>query len=29
LIVNGEEVTTRSGHWPAWNLPVGEWIDWR
>lgn len=29
LIVNGEEVTTRSGHWPAWNLPVGKWIDWR
>lgn len=29
LIVNGEEVTTRSGHWPAWNLPVGTWIDWR
>ncbi|MGH3785018.1 MAG: CehA/McbA family metallohydrolase [Pseudonocardiaceae bacterium] len=29
LIVNGEEVTTRSGHWPAWNLPVGRWIDWR
>lgn len=29
LIVNGEEVTTRSGHWPAWNLPAGKWIDWR
>ncbi len=29
LIVNGEEVTTRSGHWPAWGLPVGKWIDWR
>ncbi|HEV2784595.1 MAG TPA: CehA/McbA family metallohydrolase [Actinophytocola sp.] len=29
LILNGEEVTTRSGHWPAWNLPVGTWIDWR
>ncbi|MBV8931239.1 MAG: PHP domain-containing protein, partial [Kutzneria sp.] len=29
LILNGEEVTTRSGHWPAWNLPVGRWIDWR
>ncbi|KAA2262253.1 phosphoesterase [Solihabitans fulvus] len=29
LIVNGEEVTTRSGHWPAWGLPVGRWIDWR
>jgi hypothetical protein len=29
LIVNGEEVTTRSGHWPAWGLPAGKWIDWR
>ena len=29
LILNGEEVTTRSGHWPAWHLPVGRWIDWR
>lgn len=29
LIVNGEEVTTRSGHWPAWHLPAGKWIDWR
>jgi hypothetical protein len=29
LIVNGEEVTTRTGHWPAWNLPAGKWIDWR
>jgi hypothetical protein len=29
LILNGEEVTTRSGHWPAWNLPAGSWIDWR
>lgn len=29
LILNGEEVTTRSGHWPALNLPVGHWIDWR
>jgi hypothetical protein len=29
LIVNGEEVTTRSGHWPAWGLPAGIWIDWR
>ncbi|TDQ04778.1 CehA/McbA family metallohydrolase [Labedaea rhizosphaerae] len=29
LIVNGEEVTTRTGHWPAWHLPVGHWIDWR
>ncbi|MEO3743078.1 CehA/McbA family metallohydrolase [Plantactinospora sp. B5E13] len=29
LILNGEEVTTRSGHWPAIGLPAGEWIDWR
>ncbi|WP_093419223.1 CehA/McbA family metallohydrolase [Saccharopolyspora flava] len=29
LILNGEEVTTRSGHWPAIGLPPGEWIDWR
>jgi hypothetical protein len=29
LIVNGEEVTTRTGHWPALNLPAGHWIDWR
>lgn len=29
LIINGEEVTTRSGHWPAWNLPAGTWVDWR
>jgi hypothetical protein len=29
LILNGEEVTTRSGHWPAIGLPAGTWIDWR
>jgi hypothetical protein len=29
LILNGEEVTTRSGHWPAIGLPAGRWIDWR
>ncbi|MEV0081369.1 CehA/McbA family metallohydrolase [Saccharopolyspora sp. NPDC050642] len=29
LILNGEEVTTRSGHWPAIGLPPGTWIDWR
>jgi hypothetical protein len=29
LILNGEEVTTRAGHWPAWNLQAGQWIDWR
>ena len=29
LIVNGEEVTTRDGHWLAVGLPAGAWIDWR
>ncbi|WP_212753928.1 CehA/McbA family metallohydrolase [Nakamurella aerolata] len=29
LILNGEEVTTRSGHWPAIGLPADTWIDWR
>ncbi|MFD9958287.1 CehA/McbA family metallohydrolase [Amycolatopsis sp. NPDC058986] len=29
LILNGEEVTTRSGHWPAIGIPAGKWIDWR
>lgn len=29
LVLNGEEVTTRSGHWPAIGLPAGTWIDWR
>ncbi|MGW4396527.1 CehA/McbA family metallohydrolase [Amycolatopsis nivea] len=29
LILNGEEVTTRSGHWPAIGVPAGTWIDWR
>ncbi|GAB3869124.1 CehA/McbA family metallohydrolase [Kibdelosporangium lantanae] len=29
LVLNGEEVTTRTGHWPAWHLPAGAWIDWR
>lgn len=29
LILNGEEVTTRSGHWPAIGLPAGTWLDWR
>ncbi|HZP50149.1 CehA/McbA family metallohydrolase [Actinocrinis sp.] len=29
LILNGEEVTTRSGHWPAIGLPPAAWIDWR
>jgi hypothetical protein len=29
LVMNGEEVTTRSGHWLAAGLPAGSWIDWR
>lgn len=29
LVVQGEEVTTRAGHWLALGLPPGEWIDWR
>jgi hypothetical protein len=29
LIINGEEVTTRGGHWIAAGLPAGAWIDWR
>jgi len=29
LVVLGEEVTTRNGHWLALGLPPGEWIDWR
>jgi hypothetical protein len=29
LIVGGEEVTTRAGHWGAVGLPPGTWIDWR
>ncbi|GAA4699125.1 CehA/McbA family metallohydrolase [Nocardioides conyzicola] len=33
LVVPGEEVTTRAGHWLAAGLPVrrpnGTWIDWR
>jgi hypothetical protein len=29
LVVNGEEVTTREGHWLAVGLPAGTWIDWR
>lgn len=29
LIIDGEEVTTRSGHWIAAGLPAGAWIDWR
>ncbi|WP_370150899.1 CehA/McbA family metallohydrolase [Streptacidiphilus sp. EB129] len=29
LIITGEEITTRNGHWLALGLPAGEWIDWR
>ncbi|MEU6709557.1 CehA/McbA family metallohydrolase [Streptomyces wuyuanensis] len=29
LVINGEEVTTRHGHWLALGLPQGEWVDWR
>lgn len=29
LVMSGEEVTTRSGHWLAVGLPAGTWIDWR
>ncbi|MFB6955750.1 CehA/McbA family metallohydrolase [Streptomyces sp. NPDC056309] len=29
LIIPGEEVTTRNGHWLALGLPAGEWVDWR
>ncbi|WP_309647678.1 CehA/McbA family metallohydrolase [Nocardioides sp.] len=29
LVVVGEEVTTRDGHWLAMGLPAGTWVDWR
>lgn len=29
LVVNGEESTTRTGHWLAMGLPAMTWIDWR
>jgi len=29
MIILGEEVTTRNGHYLALGLPPGEWIDWR
>ena len=29
LVMSGEEVTTRNGHWLAVGLPPGSWIDWR
>jgi hypothetical protein len=29
LIVDGEEITTRNGHFLALGLPAGAWVDWR
>lgn len=29
LIVTGEEVTTRNGHYLTLGLPPGDWVDWR
>jgi hypothetical protein len=29
LIIDGEEITTRNGHYTALGLPAGAWIDWR
>jgi hypothetical protein len=29
LIIPGEEVTTRNGHYLALGVPPGDWIDWR
>lgn len=29
LVLAGEEITTRAGHWVAMGLPAGTWIDWR
>jgi hypothetical protein len=29
LVIDGEEVTTRNGHYLALGLPAGTWIDWR
>lgn len=29
LVIAGEEVTTRAGHWLATGIPNGTWIDWR
>ena len=29
LVISGEEVTTRAGHWLAMGIPAGTWIDWR
>jgi hypothetical protein len=29
LILNGEEITTRNGHYLALGLSRGQWVDWR
>ncbi len=29
LVIAGEEVTTRAGHWLATGVEPGTWIDWR
>jgi hypothetical protein len=29
LVIAGEEVTTRHGHWLAIGLPPSGWVDWR
>ncbi|MEJ7832575.1 MAG: CehA/McbA family metallohydrolase [Nocardioides sp.] len=29
LVLCGEEITTRNGHWLAMGVPAGTWIDWR
>jgi hypothetical protein len=29
VVIAGEEVTTRHGHWLAMGLPPGGWVDWR
>jgi hypothetical protein len=29
LVIAGEEVTTRHGHWLAVGLPPSGWVDWR
>ncbi|MGA8112774.1 MAG: CehA/McbA family metallohydrolase, partial [Actinocatenispora sp.] len=29
LVITGQEVTTRNGHYLALGLPGGEWVDWR
>ncbi len=29
LVIDGEEITTRNGHYTALGLPAGTWLDWR